>query len=338
MEQIQTMEKEINMQDLDTKIKEMTIKYSSILKNETTAIPKKSFIQVSGKATTYNKKLEELTEQARKENTTLVEQVKYSTQYVLGKLKFASMPDKKTLYEYLEPVLQKLENLASSIYNCTAQNGETLKELNAEIKVILEERDKYRKDAQTSVKEYEILERRLEEFDKKGVSPKLKENHGTDLEVVEYREIASSAKNALGVINNILNNYEIRAQEYDQTALFCEIMNEIVTAGKQAYDDVQVISRAFKRGLNTPMKVEEMSNLMVEIDKSARYMSGYLVNVTKLTSDMSGLLVGLRVNDGKLTPGMTNTIRNEYINDKTGLETIQKEASAMKDRMYNLFP
>jgi len=331
MEQEKTLEKTI---DLTGTIN----KYKSVLTKQEEMPGRKNMIQAYNKATLVNKKLEELTDRIRTENTTFVEKVKYDVQTIVGKLKLGQMSEKKTIEEYLEPVFEKMENLSQNIYDCTAESLSKYNSLNSEIKVIMQERDSCRKDADLAFKDYELIETEIVKLKEKGVSVNLKENKGSDLDVIVLRDMLFAGKNALSQTNNKLNNYEIRAQEYDVTALFADIMNEIVMSGKQSYDDVNVMVRTFRRGFSTPMKVGEMATYMVELDKQVRYMSKYMFDVTKITSNLSGLLVGLRINDGSILPGAKDAIRNDYNSNKSELEAIQKEADMTKERLFNLFP
>ena len=162
-------------------------------------------------------------------------------------------------------------------------------------------------------------------------------NKGSDLDVVKMREFISAGKNALALTNNKLNNYEIRAEEYENTALFADIMNEIVMAGKQAYDDVTVMIRSFRRGFAAPIKVGQMTQYMTELDDKVRYLSKYMYDITKITSNLSGLLVGLRINDGNITPGARDAIKGRYQARKSELDVLQKDAEITKDRVYNIF-
>jgi len=226
--------------------------------------------------------------------------------------------------------------MSQNIYDCTVDSLQEFNKFNAEIKVIMEERDSYQAEAESAYRDYMLIQTEIEKLKDKGISTEIASNQGSNMDLFKLRELITAGKNAVALGNNKLNNYEIRAEEYETAALFSEIMNEIVMAGKQAYDDVTVMVRSIRRSLQPPTKASEMSKYMAQIDGDLRYISKYMFEATKLTSGLSGLLVNLRPNDGVISHETRELIKGKYKTTKSELETLEKSGESMKERMCNL--
>jgi len=314
-------------------------KYESIISKQEALPTRRNMVRSYNKVMEQKKNLDKLVDKARVENSTISDRVKYNSQVILHKIHLGEKPEIKEIIDYLEPQLEKVENLAENAYDCVVRSMEHEKNINGDLEMIMKERDDYKGKIIEASRDYDQVMDEVKILLDNNISLDLNENQGSNMDVMKLRKLLSAGNNIQNCMNNCLDNYEIRHQEFEQGILFADMLNENVTVGKQLYDDVNVMMRSVRRALTTtPKAVIETAENMYQIDNSMKGIGEYVNGVIDFTRKLSGMMQGLRVGGGNIPGYNVKDARNQFNNLKTGYETLKAKEETTKERMLNLFP
>lgn len=336
--ELKTMEENKMGETIETKTLDIG-KYESIISKQEALPARRGMVQSYNKVMEQKKNLDKLVDKARVDNSTISERVKYNSQVILHKIHLGEKPEIKEIIDYLEPQLEKIENLSENVYDCVVRSMEHEKNINQDLEMIMKERDDYKEKIFEAKRDYDQVMNEVKVLLDNEVSLDLNKNKGTNMDVMKLRKVMSAGNNIQNYMNNSLDNYEIRHQEFEQGILFADMLNENVAVGKQLYDDVNIMMRSVRRALTTtPKAVIETAENMYQIDNSLKGIANYVSGVIDFTRKLSGMMQGLRVGGGNIPGYNVKDARNQFNNLKSGYGTLIAKEEVIKERMLNLFP
>ncbi len=300
-------------QTLEQNVTDLTKKYKNRVSQEISRYNSSQLVSSLNSVEKVDKKLNKLYSNIIEKEIPWKERYANSIKTFLAKLKIGQMPDKIDIMTVFDRRFEEIEEIADILNEQTTEAYSKVDNLKSHIKLLRNERIELQEEYAQALTDAQKLDQEIRNLEDKGVSLYPWKNNGTDQEALMLMDLSDAYKNAFAIYQNGFKNFNIRNEALTISQFYYDVVSEIASTGKQAYDDITLMVREMSTMIENAVTCKDMLESIITADKMIKNLSKYVGKMTQISMGYMGIVKDVRINRGEILPGkVTQGIQNKY--------------------------